>query len=79
MSTVELVPWGGVTPIALAQQMAARIKAAKGDVHVIACVIEKNARGNYVYTATCSPMPAEVALMAAHTIKDAALANTVNE
>ena len=71
-----LVPWGSAHPMALPQQMLARVKGAieaGKEVSIIACVIEKNERGNYVYTCTSSVMKAEIALMAAHELKRHAL------
>jgi hypothetical protein len=69
MTPDTLVPWGSAHPLAIPQQMLARIKSAieEGrEVAVLACVVELNERGNYVYTATSSTMKAEVALMAVH-------------
>lgn len=67
-----LVPWGSAHPMALPQQMLARVKGAIDagrEVSIIACVIEKNRSGNYIYTCTSSEMKSETALMAAHEIK----------
>lgn len=72
-----LVPWGKANPLAIPQQMQARVKRALDEgreVHVVACVIEKNESGNYVYATTGSPMKAEIMLMAAHQIQQKALA-----
>ena len=68
MKVIRLVPYGGVTPPALLQQMTARLERAKADdraSHLIACVVEKNDDGNWVYRTYWSPLPAEVFLMAA--------------
>ena len=66
-----LTPWGRTTPLAIYQQMAARVKQAQEegrDVYVVACVIERLSNGNYSYTVTNTPMPGEVAWMAAHEV-----------
>lgn len=69
-----ITPWGLVTPMSIPQQAMARIHEAQEegrDVHVVSCVIERLKSGNYGYTVTNSPMPAEVALMASHEISKA--------
>lgn len=73
VEAVELIPWGSTHPLGLVEQARARIKAALEDgveeVHIVCCVVEKNGRGNYTYTVTCSEgIRPEVALMASHDI-----------
>ena len=65
----ELIPWGGVTPLAIVQQLLARVKSAPREVYIVACVIEKNERGNYEYTCTSTSMPYEVQLTAVHELE----------
>ena len=51
--------------------MTARVQQANQDqreVFVVGCLIEKQGNGLYSYTVTNSPMPAEVAWMAAYEV-----------
>lgn len=66
-----LTPWGTATPLSIPQQMLARVQQSQSnqrEVFVVGCVIEKNANGLYTYAVTNSPMPAEIAWMAAYEV-----------
>lgn len=63
------VPWGQVTPIALAQQLLARAKQHQEDSEECVFLVVrayKNEAGNWVYQAYNSAGQGEVLLMAAH-------------
>lgn len=68
----EFVPWGGSSPFAIAQQILSRAKDAVTDgteLHLIACLVTMNERGNYEYRVLNSAVKSEIGLMAAHEIK----------
>lgn len=68
----ELVPWGGSSPFAIAQQMLSRARdaATEGkELHLIACLVTMNERGNYEYRVLNSKVKSEIGLMAAQEIK----------
>lgn len=62
-----LIPWGGVTPLALLQQLTARFEQHREDGEeclLIAVRVFKNEAGNWVYQSYNSAGPAEVLYMA---------------
>lgn len=65
----SLIPYGGVTPLAIAQQLLERVRTAPGECFVVTCCIEKNKRGNFEYTCTNTGMPFEMAIAAGHVIQ----------
>lgn len=72
-SVETLTPWGSAHPLAIPQQMLARVKRAleeKHEVAILACVIEKNERGNWCYVVTATDMKAEIGLMAVKELYD---------
>lgn len=85
MSQSKVVPftaWSSAQPIAIPQQLLARVSEAiadKKDVAVFCVLCVKNERGNWVYTMTNSPAPAEVGLMAAHEMKQHIIGRTEYE
>ena len=66
-----LTPWGTATPLSIPQQMLARVQRAmeeNREIHVIGCIIERGDNGYYNYLVTNSPMPGEIAWMAAYEV-----------
>lgn len=72
MGVEQFTPWGSAQPLALPQQMTARIRDAIDagqEVAVLAVVVVKNERGNWVYNCANSQMMTEVGLMACHELQ----------